>query len=82
MVGASGAPPLALEAPLHRTEARSRGLLAEEEGGRTVHVREQCILAVCANEECPLVRSGAEGAKLKQCLGCKGSSYCRMEGWA
>ena len=53
-------------------------LLAEEEGGRTVHVRERCILAVCANVECLLAGPGAEGAKLKQCLGCKGSSYCSV----
>jgi hypothetical protein len=53
-------------------------LLAEEEGGGTVHVRERCILAVCANEECPLDGPGAEGAKLLQCLGCKGSSYCSL----
>ena len=52
-------------------------LLAEEEGGRTVRVRERCVRAVCANGECPLVETtGAEEAKLLQCPGCKGSSYC------
>ena len=51
-------------------------LLAEEEGGRTVRVRESNFRVVCANEECPLALPGAKESKLRQCPGCKGGSYC------